>query len=199
MTTAYFIGTSLTLGYDESWVANGNAGSHAYPLAMGARMGWTPIVDGVGGSGYIGIIPYPTFASRLASLIAANPDVVVVEGGVNDFPDLSPATLSAVMVAATTFLSSVRAALPNVKLYVTASESRNDAFVAAMTTLVDSLGGVFVDWKGWLTGTGNITYPAGDGNQDAYIFEYPHPSVAGYRYVGTRFAFAIRPPSTGLV
>jgi hypothetical protein len=51
----------------------------------------------------------------------------------------------------------------------------------------------------WLTGTGNVGSPAGDGNRDVYLgADGVTPTRAGAAYLGKRAQFAIRPPSTGL-
>ena len=56
------------------------------------------------------------------------------------------------------------------------------------------------DGLGWIAGTGRVGATTGDGNADIYVVaDGVHPSVAGAAYLGTRLAFAISPPSTGLV
>jgi acyl-CoA thioesterase-1 len=51
------------------------------------RLGWEVTVDGIGGTGYVNSGPRPglTYAERLARAPLASYDVVVVEGGHNDW------------------------------------------------------------------------------------------------------------------
>ena len=197
MTTAYFIGDSFLYGIPPG-----------YAVAMSARLGWTPTVDGLGGTGWLAPGSFGAagpYLARLPACIAANPDVVMVPGGSND----ASFTVPQVQAALATFFAALRVGLPTVTLYVSSAwwtpQLYHDAIVAACA----AAGGTFLDTGGtygnartgpvWLTGTGNAGAPAGDGNRDVYMAgTAPHLTAAGYAYLGTRLAFAIRPPNTGL-
>lgn len=77
MTTAAFIGDSYTEGTGAIDAA------HAYCFTTGARLGWTVTAYGASkGWGYIGEgPPVSAFGTYLDSVLATNPDVIVMEGG----------------------------------------------------------------------------------------------------------------------
>lgn len=58
----------------------------AWSTLIGAQEGWTTYVNAVGGTGFVGEGPCGAqrFSSRVAAVLARNPQVVVVEGGLND-------------------------------------------------------------------------------------------------------------------
>lgn len=85
---------------------------------MAAPLGLNRMVeDGVGGSGFIapgGTVPYG-HATRLDWLAARNPDVIVVHGGgANDIYQGN--SVAAIIAAATTYFTAMRAAHPTAKL-----------------------------------------------------------------------------------
>lgn len=200
MTTAYLIGDSYS-------VVGGGFGA-----SLAARMGWTLTVDGVGGSGY-GVAGSGTaFPDRLPALIAANPDVAIIEGGGNDW-SANATPLATFITLLASFYASLRSSLPTATLYVTGAHRIGQTYFDALVSATATAGGVYVDWGDvaevprttipantrWLTGTGNASAPAGDGNRDVYLgSDSVHPNAAGCAYLGTRLAFAINPPATGL-
>jgi hypothetical protein len=122
--------------------------------------------------------------------------VVVVEGGVNDcggYPDLTVP-----IAAMQLFLANLRAGLPTAKIYVTSAQQIYPAFETAHRAATRAIGGTYVSWVSWFTGTGDSTHLHGDGNKDVYMQSQPHMTTVGYTYAGTCFAFAISPPATGL-
>lgn len=78
--TVLVIGDSWTYGSAASTPTLG----YAYVLAE--LTGWTTIVDGVRGSGYLKpVIDGPDYGTRIAALDAAlDPDLVIVQGSIND-------------------------------------------------------------------------------------------------------------------
>lgn len=201
MTTAVFLGDSVTNG------SGANSGATFYGAAMGARLGWTVTPKGVSSCGYIhgGANNY---ASRVAAdVIALAPDVVVVQGSVND----SDSSGAAIQAAATALYATIRAGLPNALIYVvglwlwaTDSTAAYIAGTAAMAAACATAGIKYIDpyTLGWVTGTGHAGPSpalAGNGNADVYVYDtVPHPTQAGHDYLGTRLAFAIKPPATGI-
>jgi lysophospholipase L1-like esterase len=197
MTTAVFLGTSIT--------------ADGLPTACAARLGWTEVNQGEAATGYLKRTllddTYVSFRGRLPGVIAANPDVLVVEGGVNDTPTQGFGAEQFV-AEVPLFFAAVRAALPAIPVYVLAPWWKSrvmDEILAEAVVLkaaCATYGCVYIDWLTvpWLTGTGKVDAPAGDGNSDVYMSAGGlHPSTAGRAYLGTRLAFAIRPPNTGLV
>lgn len=83
-----FLGDSWTVGVGSSTGANG------YAPRTAERLGWESLNFGVAGSGYTRPGPYRSlFSQRVAKVVAARPDVIVVEGSLND-RDSSPAAVT---------------------------------------------------------------------------------------------------------
>lgn len=187
MTHAYILGDSLT----------------GFRTQLCARMGWTFDLDAVSGSGYTHRAPThlaDSFGDRLPALIAATHDVIVVAGGSNDNDS---ATFAADVAA---FYADLRADLPTEPLYVTPTHRMTQAHFDVFAAIVGAAEAVLIDWGDcaevprtdavrWLTGTGNVAAPAGDGNRDDYMSDDGiHPSAAGSAYLGDRMARAILSP-----
>lgn len=195
MTTAVFLGDSFTGGNGEVDIA------HTFPNITAARLGWNATLIVEKGFTTVWVDTGKVFADELPGIIAAAPDVVVIEGGTNDNDVGFDAAVRA-------FFGALRAGLPLAVIYGAAIHLLDtySAFgavtpvrKAAFTAAVQSVGGILIDFKPWFTGTGKTTAPAGDGNRDVYVRDDGlHPSIAGAAYLGTRLAFAIRPPATGL-
>jgi lysophospholipase L1-like esterase len=193
-----FLGDSITQGQGQG---GGTAG--AFPAFTGAQLGWTVVNQGVGSTGYLRDTLGDTFRARVSTVVAATPDVVIVEGGGGD---TFFCTLTQFQAEVPLFFAALRAALPAIPVYVLSPSARaNDAglvasFGAALQAAAVAAGCVYIDWNPWITGTGYVGHLIGDGNADVYVAaDATHPSAAGHPYVGTRLAFAIRPPNTGLV
>lgn len=217
MTTLCVLGDSIAAGrYAVPVTAN-------YGAIMAARLGWSFVNAGVPGTSYLmawtsdGSDPlwpagtYGTYGTRLAAdVIARNPDVVLVQGSSNDID--AGFTANQVVAAATAVYASLRAGLPSAWLIVTfplfwqrnfgmlKAAADYAPYRAGMKAAADSAGAIWIDpmADNWITGTGSTNGPTGDGNADVYIWAGAHPVTAGHAYLGTRLAFAIRPPSTGL-
>lgn len=162
--------------------------------------GWTPIQLGQGSTGYTndgsssGDLSRQVYggAKRLAALEAADPDVVLVVGSGNDV-----ATPSVVEQAAADYYAAL-APRPVIVVGVqplyddnAALDLVNAAILAAANAAPNVIG--VIDWRGedWLTGTGSVSNPKGDGNQDIYIGDVAgkdtvHPNYAGQKYLGGR-------------
>jgi lysophospholipase L1-like esterase len=194
VTTVAFLGTSVTEG-----VA---IGLPPYPTPFCNRLGWTGVNLGVGGSGFA---KSPTFISRISTVVTANPDVVIIEGGANDVPDAG-VSLAALTAALPVFFTALTAAVPTARIYVLSpwtprsyTQSQYVATKAAILTAATPFGLPVIDWRAWITGTGFIGSPQGDGNSDIYWgSDNNHPSTAGNAYLGVRLAQTIQPPSTGI-
>lgn len=167
--------------------------------------GWTPIQLGQGSTGYTnngsssGDLSKQVYGgtNRLAALEAADPDVVLVVGSVND----GAATPSVVEQAAADYYAAL-APRPVIVVGVeplfdagdpsyVAWDLVNAAILAAANAAPNVIG--VIDWLGedWLTGTGSVSDPQGDGNQDIYIGDVAgtdtiHPNYAGQQYLGGR-------------
>ena len=198
----------------DSYTSGGNSFPIAprtdWPSQVGHYLGWSDVWNlGAGGTGYITqTANSPNFAGRIADVVVANPDVVIVAGGYND--SSSPA--SSVQNAVTAYCSQLRAALtPTTPIIVTgiasvkgpdantiATEYAIQAGAAALNDPFIYFIPISTDSKGaWLTGTGNVTAPkgagAGSGNADVYVSsDTVHPTQSGINYLAFRLAVAIR-------
>lgn len=161
-------------------------------------LGWSPVMAAAGGTGYTVAASYATFASRLAAyVLAAAPDVMVFAGGIND-----PGT--GLQAAATSLFATAHAAYPAALMVAVgpwqnstgsaiSQASKGTAIAAAAATVP---GMIYVDnlTSPWITGSGAVATPAGDGNADNYmpLTSDVHPNPAGQAYLGARFAAAVR-------
>jgi hypothetical protein len=164
---------------------------------MGQKLGWDVWPSGLGGTGYTQPGAFVAFQARVqADVIANSPDVVVVAGGLND-------DLAGLGDAAALLYSTIRAGLPSARLIVLSPWAPRSIDVAAKTAALAAAaanaGALYVDTTSWYTGNGDAAGPNGSGNSDIYVGpDQTHPTQGGHDYLGTRLAFAIHPPSTGL-
>jgi lysophospholipase L1-like esterase len=102
-------GQPLVAFLGDSWtVGVGATGRRGYVVRTAERLGWGYADFGVGGSGYS--VPGPhhsRFAQRIPQLVAMHPDLVVVQGSLNERHS-TPAALGA---AADSTLARLKAAL----------------------------------------------------------------------------------------
>jgi lysophospholipase L1-like esterase len=102
-------GQPLVAFLGDSWTAGAGAeGRRGYVVRTAQRLGWGYANLGVGGSGYS--VPGPhhsPFADRIAELAALDPDVVVVQGSLNE----RHSTPEALRPAAVRTLAQLRAVL----------------------------------------------------------------------------------------
>jgi len=197
--------------------------SASYGGIMAARLGWAFVNGSVPGTSFMRTWagdgtwtngPYGTYGTRLAAdVIAHAPDVVLVQGSSNDVG--SGYTVDQVVNAAAAVFTALRAELPAAQLIVTfplfwqrtaggmgKAPALYDPYRAGMKAAAVGAGATWIDpiTDKWITGTGCAAATAGDGNGDVYLVnDGAHPNTAGHAYLGTRLAFAIRPPNTGLV
>jgi lysophospholipase L1-like esterase len=101
----------------DSWTDGAGATDKVgYAYLTGRQLGWTHRVLGVGGSGYVrggaGNVP---FDERILPAVSGNPDVVVIQGSINERSTPSPELAAAV---ADTLARLVRAAGPDTAVVV---------------------------------------------------------------------------------
>lgn len=204
MTTIAFLGDSVTEGHTT---ANPIPPTIPYPGPCATRLGWSGVNLGRGGTGYVATWGgYSAFRGRISDVVAAVPNVVIVEGGADDVPQ-SGISLASLMAELPLFFSALVAAVPAAQIYVLTPwpckgyriPSEIAAATAAIVAAASVRGIPIIDWQPWSTGTGYEGHPIGDGNADVYYStDNIHPGNVGMAYLGTRLAFAIKPPSTGL-
>jgi lysophospholipase L1-like esterase len=132
-------------------------GNQSLPWLTGRLLGWTiPLNSTDGGTGFITAGSGQPFTARVADIVAANPDVVVVAGGIND-------PLSGLQTGVTTVLQGIRTGLPNAPIFVVgpwcppgSPYSAQVAKYAAIQAAAAAVSGcTFIDPRTWWTGTGN--------------------------------------------
>lgn len=208
--------------FGDSYTEGTGAGMPSMGLAQttGTLLGWRDLwISGVGGTGYLndaGVVGKTTFRDRVeADVIAYDPAIVIVAGGLNDHS--AGSTGAEVGAEAGRLFTEIIESVPGVTLIATGpwNNSGNaptnrfveirDAIHAALVEsgghlFVDNIGGpepmesnlnLYVD-QGWITGTGNRTTPTGSGNADLYIgnggADVGHPSQAGHDFLGQKLA-----------
>jgi lysophospholipase L1-like esterase len=170
------------------------------PFWLGTENFWT---DAVPGSGYLR--PGGTggnYRSRIATQIAADPDVVIVHGGGANDLYLGFTTVPAIVAEAITYFTELRTALPNAKLVFVEGFAPpvgfgtfNDEYIDIRTQLQAALTAVGVYYidvatsAAWLDGNGYVGATTGTGNSDIYVGgDGIHLTERGAQYVLTRLA-----------
>lgn len=185
------------------------AGAASGALAM--QTGWEVWNLGQGNTGYIsdgggglGRQPYG-HATRIAALVAADPDLVIVAGSEYD-PATSAGEQTALQQAAATCWDAIGSALPGVPIVVVGVWTGTP--LAFNTAVMDNANTVlraaaeahpnvlaYIDQRGeeWFTGTGYVGTEAGNGNQDFFMSsDGVHPSHAGFDYLARRIVNALK-------
>lgn len=177
---AYFFGDSWTEG--ESAVPG-----RAFPYVTAEMLGWTPVVDGVGGTGYLaartpGTDPYPARAAALPAGVRA--DVVVLEGGLND----EGQDLQQLPAAASTTFRELEARFPGTPIVVVGPEAPelpvNRSLTRVDVILRSAAAAAHLQYispieERWFT-PGNIRSMIDPSTM--------HPNTAGHAYFGGRLA-----------
>lgn len=198
---AVFIGDSITEGVGASDSFLG------FSLIASRLLGWGfPYVAGSGGTGYIEPGLYATLQNRLPemALSTLQPTEVVIALGLNDMTRVINAgnDATAVQTAAALALSTISTQAPSATLYTVGplhphpGKPVTDATLLAIRSAIRTASlannASFIDPFGgltdpWITGTGKVGAPTGDGNADIYISsDGTHPSTAGHEYYGRK-------------
>jgi lysophospholipase L1-like esterase len=148
-----------------------------------------------GGTGLIAPGTYAKYQDRLADVTAYAPDIIIVQGTLND----GAQTAADVKAAAISYVNAARAALPNAlivlvgTLYAATPGATYTAHAQAIADAATDRGVPYINPIGWFTGTGNNTAAAGNGNADYYrASDGAHPSPLGHDYIANRMAGAMR-------
>lgn len=191
--------------------------SRAAVPTLGRMTGWRVWNLAEGGTGYLSdssAPSYGTFVSsrfgsdrRLAAVARAPIDLLLVNGSFNDAP-VGSYSAEAHRAAVDDYLDDlarVRPDLPVVLVGIeplgryqasywdTRSRTMNATLAATVGRHPNVIGFIDPYTDRWLTGTGSIAAPKGDGNQDVYVgTDGVHLSVAGVRYYVGRIVAALR-------
>lgn len=154
--------------------------------------------------------PYGS-SQRLAQVVEAPIDALLVNGSLNDGP---PFSLDQQRRALDEFLAAIRRERPGLPIVLVGIEpvSYGGAPDVTLRPFLDlernlrcalrthpQVRGVIEPYReNWLTGTGYVDGPRGDGNQDRYIGkDWIHPTAAGVAYYQRRVVAALRSMSLG--
>lgn len=201
----------------DSW-GQGSTGylAGAIPHWVGHATGFAIWRNCQGGTGYhnvtVGGSDFTPFGSpsRIAALAKQSLDAILIYGSFND-GDQAAATLHA---DATACFAAIEKAMPGIPVVVAgwqpyyngdANADSNSEGVRTAALAAPNVRG-YIDWRGkigdredhkWITGTGTIGTPKGDGTGDVLIYSPsdPHPNLRANKMLGRRLADAMAPMS----
>lgn len=191
--------------------------SRAAAPTLGTLTGWRVWNLAEGGTGYLSASSAPSYGSfvpgrfgsdrRLAAVQRAPIDLLLVNGSFNDAAvgAYTPEVHRAAVDAYLDDLARVRPDLPVVLVGIeplgryqspywdTRARTMNATLAATVGRHPNVIGFIDPYTDRWLTGTGSIVDPKGDGNQDMYVgTDGVHPSVAGVAYYVGRIVTELR-------
>ena len=166
-------------------------------------------IEAVGGTGFVATGPGTNYGStsRLASLVAFKPKVILVQGSVND-GGTSQAAMTAAVAA---YVAAVRATVgTDAYIVVTGIMGRGNTTgvelpdeailrIAVAASAASDSRIFFIPCSGdpggpWIAGTGTTAAPNGTGNTDGFMESAgTHPIQRGQEYLGQRLASALEP------
>lgn len=194
----------------DSWVY-GSTGyiAGAIPHWIAAATGFAVWRNGQSGTGYANTVvtgmDFGSYGSerRIKALAAQPLDALLIYGTFND-ANHTPETIG---TAARACYEAIAKRMPSLPLIVAGVEPylngdpNLDALNQAIREAAEAAPNVrgFIDWRngdgkgGWITGTGTVATPAGDGTADKYIYsrEDPHPNLDANKMLGAKFAEAM--------
>ena len=197
-----FIGDSFTEPTisDTATATVVSTGHEGWATICSRLLGWHDrYVLGSGSTGYLtsGTPGRVKFRDRVQNdVIARNPDIVVVAGGINDSA-YTPAQLGA---EAALLYEQIRAGLPGARLYVLSPffPRTPDAAILARSDALKAealkVGAAFIDTlvPSIITGSGKQGSPNGSGNAEVYTgADGTHPTFLGHEHLGRRVATLI--------
>lgn len=181
--------------FGDSWTYGSAASDPAlgYAYVVAERAGWTSIVDGVRGSGYLKPgIDGPSFGDRIAALDPElDPDLVIVQGSINDRRQGAAGYAEAVGAAwdrlAATF-PEARIVILGPAPQVLPIESETARIDRDLSTLAGARGWWYISpiAENWITDANYLDVI------DTSAIGRDHPSTAGHAYLAERLADAVR-------
>jgi lysophospholipase L1-like esterase len=174
--------------YSSGTVQGGLGGSN-WTALLADRRGWALTDTAIPGTGYLRARPYAGsfVAAQLDGALALRPELVVVQGSLND-GDLPPALVGA---AAATLYADVHARAPGARLVVIGPAWPGDVPPAGLVAVRDAVGeaaraagAVWIDpmTEGWFAGRQGAALIGADAL---------HPTDAGHRLMADRTADAL--------
>jgi lysophospholipase L1-like esterase len=173
-------GDSIAAGTDY-----GGRGSSGWPLIVANELGLLPLLDAKGGTGYTqSFLENHAYTARVKDVVAANPDIVIIEGSRNDLD--APATKRAATEVLGALQKQTHAKILVIgPIYCDKTDGRTTPVNEAVKAAAISLGLTYVDTikAGWFTGSAR-TFVAGDGI---------HPTDDGHRYLARLIVPLVKP------
>lgn len=179
--------------FGDSWTwGQAAAAGHGYAYVVSELTGWTTIVDGVRGSGYLRPgKDGPEFGARIAALDPSlDPDLVIVQGSINDRA-LYPTGYREAVTAAWDTLSAIYSGVPIVILgpapHILPLEQSVAAIDADLKDLAAQRGWWYISpvTENWITDADYLRVI------DTSDYGKLHPSGEGHRYLAERLAASI--------
>lgn len=198
--TLAVVGDSFSVGQG---ITAGNVSAQSYAAVLARLLGFVDWrMYGQSGTGLLapnGSVG--TYRTRIADVAGYQPDVLLIQGSINDAASGGANTLGPEIA---TYVAALRAQCPSSRLVAVSpmaltnsGQATNAAnatdckagFLAAGVPYVDAVAG------GWFFGTGKVGATTGDGNADFYqsSVSASHPSVAGHDYMARRIAAGVAP------
>lgn len=205
-----FEGDSLTQGGNNAPYRPGDETASI----VGTLMGFAKFANmALGGTGFVSNNggAKTTYLERLPRMLLTNPDIVVIGGNHNDSDFADDIRYQ----AALTYFQTLRESAPNVFVVVLGNNPLRDESTSVSAAINSqyqtelTLKRAFDAWGDensvfipnltntqegpWITGTGNASAPANNGNKDRfYISGDSHPIQRGYTFFGERTVAALR-------
>ncbi|MCJ0904095.1 SGNH/GDSL hydrolase family protein [Rhodococcus sp. ARC_M6] len=172
------------------WIGDSfTQGPAAYPRIVCAELGWYCNIDAQGSTGYLNAgapemqVPTKRFIDRLpASIQTYKADVIIVDGGRNDFP----VDLDLLMEAIRTYIAALHEAWPDAKLVIivpffmqAASPSDDSDLISGISAIAKSFGAKVLNpyAEKWFVGA----------DIDAMqIEDHVHPNALGNSYIAAK-------------
>lgn len=183
-----FIGDSYSNGAGSSaaWPDQGTSNTETFVPRLFRLMGATDmILAGIGGAGFVAGTTTSSYSTRINAVLAMSPDVLIFNGSIND-----GVGAGAIQAAVESALATV-ASVPKVYVIGTllTGYSANRAAVKAGTL---AAGRTFIDLGAFMSGTGKVTAPTGDGNNDYFrMADGVHPTLDAHRALARKLFTAI--------
>lgn len=211
------VGDSISGGSAQ----NTGVGAGTWVLRAADYLGWSNAWnESVGGTGYVATGSSVAIPTRIQDdAVRYQPQRLVLWAGYND-QLLDQASIGS---AASSTLGAVRTGSPATRIYVVGPFSPSgtpgtsllltdttlrQAAAAAQVPFISPATGVVYGADGqvvarqrpWISGTGSVAAPVGDGNADSYIgTDKVHPTDVGHAYLARRMAAAINEAMTAEV
>ncbi len=135
------------------------------------------ILAGIGGSGFVAGGTTSSYAVRVPAVLAMQPDVLIVNGSIND-----GAPAGAIQAAVESFLDATQS-IPE-RYVVGTMKSGYAGNYAAVKAAATSRNVPFIEMDSFISGSGSISSPQAAGNANIFVLaDGAHPSYTAHRVI----------------